>query len=361
MQPLPIDYILLGHLPVRSGNAKLTRFIKIQVELHIVKEKSQGLYHPQFERDNCGFGLMAHMDGTSSHWLVATAIGALNRMTHRGAIAADGKSGDGCGLLLKMPTPFMRTVAADAGIELAERFAVGVVFLSQEDKQAKAARQQLEQELQQEGFLVAGWRVVPTDSSACGAAARATQPQIEQIFVNCPDGSCETAFEAGLYIARRRTEKWAEAQGDTVLYLPTLSSKVIAYKGMVMPQFLPQLYPDLGDERLESSICVFHQRFATNTLPQWRLAQPFRYLAHNGEINTIRGNRNWSRARSFTFKSAQIGDMESIRPWVNMEGSDSSSLDNMLEALVAGGVDIFRAMRLLIPPRGKMSPTWMPT
>ena len=290
------------------------------------------------------------MDGATSHWLVSTAIEALGRMTHRGAIAADGKTGDGCGLLLKKPDSFLRAVASDAGMMLAEDYAVGAVFLSQSEAEAAAGRETLNKEIRAEGLEIAGWRVVPTDASACGEAARATQPQIEQIFVNRPAGMDAAEFERHLYIARRRAEKARTAAGDEVFYVPTLSAQVLSYKGMVMPEFLATFYPDLADERMESAIGVFHQRFATNTLPQWRLAQPFRYLAHNGEINTVRGNRNWARARSFTFATDKIANMDDVRPWVSMEGSDSSSLDNMLEAMLAGGIDIFRAMRLLIPP-----------
>ncbi|MBF0220248.1 MAG: glutamate synthase large subunit [Gammaproteobacteria bacterium] len=309
-----------------------------------------GLYRPEFERDNCGFGLMAHMDGQQSHWLVRTAIEALNRMTHRGAIAADGKSGDGCGLLMQMPTTFMRKVATAAGLTLESRFAVGMVFLSSDSTIANAAKAVLNDEVAREGLSVVGWRSVPTDASACGEAARATQPAIAQIFIHPAAAMSDSDFERHLYILRRRCEKRCEAAGDAVFYIPSLSSHVLSYKGMVMPEHLPLFYPDLNDADLASAICVFHQRFATNTLPQWRLAQPFRFLAHNGEINTIRGNRNWARARAYTFASPHIANMEDIRPWVSMEGSDSSSLDNMLEALIAGGMDLFRAMRLLIPP-----------
>ncbi len=314
------------------------------------KQEYTGLYHPSFEKDNCGFGLMAHMDGAPSHWLVQTSIEALGRMTHRGAIAADGKTGDGCGLLIKKPEGFLKAVASECGIELADGFGVGVVFLSRDEAVAEAGRQALAEGLEKEGLAVAGWRVVPTNSDACGESAKATQPTIEQVFVNLPAGMSAEEFEVRLYVARRRAEKAREAAADEMFYLPTLSTKVLSYKGMVMPEFLPVFYPDLGDERMETAICVFHQRFATNTLPQWRLAQPFRYLAHNGEINTVRGNRNWARARSYTFSTDAIPDMDAVRPWVSMEGSDSSSMDNMLEALMAGGVDIFRAMRLLVPP-----------
>jgi glutamate synthase (NADPH/NADH) large chain len=307
------------------------------------------LYRPEFERDNCGFGLMAHMDGKPSHWLVKTAIESLGRMTHRGAIAADGKTGDGCGLLLKKPEGFLRTVAQEAGLAVAEQFAVGMVFLNKDAALADTARKTLSAELEREGLQVAGWRVVPTDSSACGAEALKSLPQIEQIFVNAPAGMDEAAFERHLYIGRRRAEK-ALQPNDTTFYIPSLSARVLSYKGLVMPAYLPVFYQDLNDERMASAICVFHQRFSTNTWPEWRLAQPFRYLAHNGEINTIQGNRNWSIARGHKFETPLIPNMEDVRPLVSMTGSDSNSLDNMLEALLAGGMDVFRAMRLLVPP-----------
>ncbi len=309
---------------------------------------SQGLYRPEFERDNCGFGLIAQMDNQSSHWLVNTSINALARLTHRGAVAADGKSGDGCGLLMKLPVAYLREVAAEAGMTLADGFAVGMVFLNQDAVLAATARAQLETELRQEGLAIAGWRVVPIDPAACGEESLKTLPRIEQVFVNAPPDVEMARFERHLLVARRRTSR-VLMDTDPMFYVPSLSSRVISYKGLVMPANLPVFYPDLHDGRLESSICVFHQRFSTNTLPQWRLAQPFRYLAHNGEINTIRGNRNWALARGYTFKSSLL-NMQDLRPMVNMTGSDSSSLDNMLEVLLAGGVDIFRAMRLLIPP-----------
>ncbi|HID48399.1 MAG TPA: glutamate synthase large subunit, partial [Chromatiales bacterium] len=288
------------------------------------------------------------MDGTPGHWLVETAIGALARLTHRGAVAADGKTGDGCGLLLKKPDGFLRGVAAEAGFSLTEHYAAGMVFLHPDPKQADTARRTLEAELRTEGLDVAGWRGVPTDSAACGKEALRSLPVIEQIFVNAPQGMTATSFERHLYIARRRTEKAVEPNDD-YFYIPSLSSRVISYKGLVMPANLPVFYPDLNNPAMESALAVFHQRFSTNTWPQWRLAQPFRYLAHNGEINTIQGNRNWSVARGHKFETPDL-PMADVRPLVSMTGSDSNSLDNMLEALLAGGMDIFRAMRLLIPP-----------
>ncbi len=313
------------------------------------KLTAAGLYHPSFEKDSCGFGLIAHMDGADSHWLVRTAINSLARLTHRGAVAADGKTGDGCGLLMKKPDAFFRAVAQDLGIKVDESYAVGMVFLNRDERIAAASRERLTKELREQGLTVAGWRKVPTDSKACGEEALKTLPTIEQVFVNAGAGMDEVAFERRLFIARRRAEKLVGAN-DPMFYVPSLSSHVVSYKGLVMPANLPVFYTDLNDERLSSGIVVFHQRFSTNTWPEWRLAQPFRYLAHNGEINTVQGNRNWALARSYTFSSPLIPNMEDIRPLVSTTGSDSCTLDNMLEVLLAGGVDLFRAMRLLVPP-----------
>ena len=306
------------------------------------------LYSPDFEQDSCGFGLIAQMDDQPSHTLVQTAIHSLGCMTHRGAIAADGLSGDGCGLLFKKPDVFLRAAAKEAGFTLGERYAAGLVFLSQNEAARKTAKDTLTRELQAQKLAVAGFRNVPVNTSVCGQYALASLPVIEQVFVNCPDSLDEEHFERALYIARRRTEKALSA--DKVYYIPTLSSRVMSYKGLVMPENLPVFYPDLNDERFASSLIVFHQRFSTNTWPQWKLAQPFRFLAHNGEINTLQGNRNWSRAREMKFESDLIPDMADVRPIVNTDGSDSSSLDNMLEGLVMGGTGLFRAVRLLVPP-----------
>lgn len=306
------------------------------------------LYRSSFERDNCGFGLIVQMDNTASHWLVNTAIQALTRLTHRGAIAADGKTGDGCGLLLKKPDGFLRGMAKQMGVRLSDTYAVGMVFLNPNPNLALTARRCLEKHLGSKGLQVLGWRKVPVDTRACGEEALRSLPGIEQVFVNAPKGMQDAAFSRLLYTARRLTEKELEAT-DPVFYVPSLSSSVIAYKGLIMPENLPVFYQELQDPQLASSLAIFHQRFSTNTLPEWRLCQPFRHLAHNGEINTIQGNRNWSLARGHKFHSAEL-NMEEVRPLVSMTGSDSNSLDNMLEALLAGGMDIFRAMRTLIPP-----------
>ncbi|HTT03055.1 MAG TPA: glutamate synthase large subunit [Steroidobacteraceae bacterium] len=309
-----------------------------------------GLFKAAYERDSCGFGLIAHLDDEPSHWLVRTAIIALNRLTHRGAVAADGKTGDGCGLALKTPRRFLRAVAREAGISVSEKFAAGLVFLSRDASRARAARQELATQLQREGLSVAGWRILPVRPGACGSEALKTLPHIEQLFVNCAIADIDDdSFNRKLFLSRRRAEKHL-AVTDPVFYVPSLSASTIVYKGMVMPQHLAEFYPDLKDERLEASVAVFHQRFSTNTLPQWRLAHPYRYLAHNGEINTIQGNRNWALARGPLLRSPLLPDLADIQPLVALTGSDSQSLDNMLEVLLMGGLDPLHAMRILIPP-----------
>ncbi|MEO8306454.1 MAG: glutamate synthase large subunit [Pseudomonadota bacterium] len=312
-------------------------------------QNQRGLYREAFEKDSCGFGLIANLDDQPSHWLVKTAIASLNRLTHRGAIASDGKTGDGCGLMLKMPVKFLRAVAKDAGIRLTSQFGVGNVFLSTDPALAAAAKTELEQQLLREGLKCAGWRVVPIGPDACGDEAMRTIPRIEQLFVNSAEKLDEAEFNRKLFMARRRAER-AREHADPVFYLPSLSVSTIVYKGMVMPPHLVELFPDLGDERIETSVAVFHQRFSTNTLPQWKLAHPFRYLAHNGEINTIEANRSWATARGPILKTPLLPDLHSILPLVSLEGSDSQSLDNMLEVLLMGGMDVMQAMRLLMPP-----------
>ncbi|MEH6589183.1 MAG: glutamate synthase large subunit [Halioglobus sp.] len=309
---------------------------------------SAGLYRPEEFRDNCGFGLIAHTSGEASHRLLQTAIESLTCMTHRGGIAADGKTGDGCGLLLQMPDQFMRTLARESfNAQLSENFGVGQIFLSQDTALASAGRAAMESALSDQGLTALGWRVVPTDQSVCGEIALDTLPQIEQVFFDAP-GVSEQELTTKLFVARRKAEMATEA--DQSFYICSLSGRVICYKGLVMPVDLPLFYTDLGDPRLETAICVFHQRFSTNTMPLWPLAQPFRLLAHNGEINTIDGNRNWADARTAQFETDKLPNIKDIAPLVNRTGSDSSSLDNMLDVLLTGGADMPRALRMLIPP-----------
>ena len=315
----------------------------------MTNETNRGLYREAFERDGCGFGLIASLDDKPSHWLVQTAIASLNRLTHRGAIATDGKTGDGCGLLLKKPEKFLRALARDAKIKLSPRFASGLVFLHQDAALAEAARTELKTQLERESLGVAGWRVLPTTPEACGPEALKTLPRIEQLFVNCRIADIDDAsFNRKLFLARRRAEK--QLASDPMFYVPSLSASTIVYKGMVMPQHLAEFYLDLADPRLEASVAVFHQRFSTNTLPQWRLAHPYRFVAHNGEINTIEGNRQWALARASVLRSPLLPDLTDIMPLVSLTGSDSQSLDNMVELLLMGGLDMMHALRLLIPP-----------
>ena len=311
------------------------------------------LYNQHHEKDNCGFGLIAHIEGQPSHKVVRTAIHGLARMQHRGAILSDGKTGDGCGLLMQKPDRFFRLVAEDAGWRLAANYAVGMLFLSQDGAEAQASRKIVEEELAEETLYVLGWREVPIDTSVLGEIALSSLPRIEQVFVNAPAGWTKIDLERRLYMVRRRIEK--RVQDDT-FYVCSFSNQVNIYKGLCMPKDLPRFYLDLADIRMETAICLFHQRFSTNTVPRWPLAQPFRHLAHNGEINTIEGNRQWAKARSYKFKTPLIPDLQDAAPFVNVTGSDSSSLDNMLELFLVGGMDIVRAMRLLVPPAWQNNP-----
>lgn len=306
------------------------------------------LYQPDVFKDNCGFGLIAHTHGEASHDLVQTAIHSLSCMTHRGGVAADGKTGDGCGLLIATPKVFFKKIASDNGFTLNEIFAVGTVFVNLDKALAQHSQDTLSQAIEAQGLLVAGWRDVPVDLSIVGDIARESLPGFKQILVNCPINMDEATFNRKLFVARRKAE--IELKDDPLFYVTSLTSQMVIYKGLVMPADLPAFFLDLQDERLASHIVVFHQRFSTNTLPRWPLAQPFRYLAHNGELNTIDGNRDWAVARTPKFVTDLIPELQQLQPLVNRVGSDSSSLDNMLEVLVSGGMDLFRALSILVPP-----------
>lgn len=309
------------------------------------------LCHPGEFKDNCGFGLIAHMDGKPSHRLLNTAIEALGCMTHRGGIAADGKTGDGCGLLIQKPDHFFRAVLLEEQqVELPEQYGVGMIFLNPDDAVAAKQRHVFIELASEYSLKMVVWRTVPIDKRVCGQLALEDLPLIEQVFFVAAGDECldDAEFNRRLFYIRRKAE--IAHQQDHHFYIVSLSTTVVAYKGLVMPVDLPVFFQDLSDQRLATAICVFHQRFSTNTLPRWQLAQPFRLLAHNGEINTIMGNRNWAEARTSKFKTDLLPDLESIAPLVNRTGSDSSSLDNMLELMLAGGVDLFRALRMLIPP-----------
>jgi glutamate synthase (NADPH/NADH) large chain len=306
-----------------------------------------GLHSPDFERDSCGFGLIANLDDRPSAALVQAGLRALARLTHRGAVGADGLSGDGCGLLIRRPQAFLAAVAAEAGIAFDGNDACGTVFLPDDDARAAAARGALAQALSARGLVLSGWREVPVSRADCGEIALRGLPRIEQLFVRAPAGLDAVGFERELFLARRAAEQ--QLAGEPAFYVVTLSAATLGYKAMVLPDALPRVFPDLARPELASSVVVFHQRFSTNTAPAWKLAQPFRLLAHNGEINTIEGNRHWARARAAHWRSPQL-DLAALTPLVSEHGSDSQSLDNMLELLLAGGMDLLQAIRILVPP-----------
>ncbi len=292
---------------------------------------------------------MASLDQKASHWLVKTSIYSLTRLSHRGAVAQDGKTGDGCGILVAKPDKFFRNLAKDAKVNLAKNYAVAVLFLNQNRSLASSAIARLTKELRELKLELAWERVVPIDPSACGEDASHTLPVIVQVFVNAPDNLDEDEFERKLFVARRKTELALEEK-DSSFYIASFSSKLVSYKGMIMPNYLTVFYPDLIDERFESALCLYHQRFSTNTFPEWRLAQPFRLLAHNGEINTVNGNRNWSSSRESKYSTPLIPNFQELLPLVSKDGSDSMSLDNILESLIVTGVNLLQAIRILVPP-----------
>ena len=307
-----------------------------------------GLYSPYFEKDSCGFGLIANMDDKPSHWVIQTSIKALQRLTHRGAIADDGKTSDGCGILIKKPDLFCKKVSQSMNISLKKNYCFGTIFLNKDTKEQKKAKETLLFQLRKQGLVVEGWRKVPINKKVCGKEALKNIPDIQQIIVTADDDVLENDFEKKLYVARIQSEKILDS--DKVFYISSLSSKVISYKGLIISDNIKDFYSDLNDKNMKSSLCVFHQRFSTNTLPQWKLAQPFRYLAHNGEINTIQGNRHWYFARRNKLNIDSLPELEKLHPLISEKDSDSCTLDNMLELLLAGDMGIFRAMRTLMPP-----------
>lgn len=318
----------------------------------------KGLYNPEFEHDNCGLGLIAQLDNKPSKKIITLAIQSLGCLTHRGGLAADGVTGDGCGLLMQKPDAFLRRIAKENwGINLPDIYAVGMIFLSQDTKLRANEQRYLEDALTQRNISLVGWRDVNVNQEVLGDQARQSEPVIRQLFVTAnhqkkSDKIDEEAFNRQLFLARRLTEIRIHQQHDlhSQFYIASLHSRTIIYKGLVLPEDLPRFYLDMAEEDFASAMCSCHQRFSTNTLPSWHLAQPFRYLAHNGELNTIRGNRNWARSRTPLFENKYIPEITQLEPIVAQQGSDSSTLDNMLEVLVMGGLSPIKALRLLKPP-----------
>ena len=309
------------------------------------------LYDPAFERDACGVGLVVDTKGRASRDIVERAIAGLVNLTHRGGVGADSRTGDGAGILTQIPVEIFADDLArlgHGGLGQGE-FAVAMVFLPQDASLAEQARTSLTGTLAARGLEVIGWRAVPIDTSVLGHIAAATQPQIEQLLIKKPAEREAEAFERDLMLARRAGERAWQAAGIADAFVTSLSARTIIYKGFCLPEDLAGFYLDLRDERFTSAIALFHQRYSTNTLPTWAMAQPFRFLAHNGEINTVQGNRHWMMARASTLEYADGVRGDELEPIVSLTGSDSLSLDNVLELLYHSGRSLPHALMMLVP------------
>ena len=310
-------------------------------------------YSPADERDACGVGLVCALDGKPRREVVELAITALKSVWHRGAVDADGKTGDGAGVLLSVPQDFFADQVTRIGHVLRPGpIAVGQVFLPRNDLGAQeAARTIVEAEALRFGFYIYGWRQVPVDTSVIGEKANATRPEIEQIMLSPPPGLTGEALERALFLCRKRIEKRVAAAGIQHFYLCSFSARQLIYKGMFLAQHIDEFYPDLRDERFAAAVAIFHQRYSTNTFPEWRLAQPFRMLAHNGEINTKKGNVNWMKSHEIRMAADAFGEMgDDVKPVIqDPHGSDSMALDNTFEVLVRAGRDAPMAKALLMP------------
>ena len=311
-------------------------------------------YEPSSEKDACGVGLVAAIDGKPRREVVELAIKSLKNVAHRGAVDPDGLSGDGAGLMVEAPQAFFAEQVRVIGQTLRPGpIAIGQIFLPRTDLGAQdRARAIVETEVLRAGFTIYGWRQTPIDLSVVGSKADATRPEIEQIMLAAPadliaDGE---ALERELYLIRRRIESAVIAESVPGFYICSLSARSLIYKGMVRAELLDQLYPDLLDPTFHAAYAIFHQRYSTNTFPEWRLAQPFRMLAHNGEINTLKGNLNWMRSHEIRMTAQAFGDHdEAVKPVVQPGGSDSAALDNVFEVLVRAGRPAPMAKALLIP------------
>ena len=311
-----------------------------------------GIYNPQMEHDNCGVGFIASVDGQPNRAVVEAAIEALESIWHRGAVDADGMTGDGAGIHIAIPRDFFiehiaRTGHKDDGGKLA----VGMVFLPRQDlSEQETCRCIVEQEILAMGYAIYGWRQVPTDTKALGQKAMATRPEIEQIMFSMPVELSQEEAERQLFVIRRRIEKAVLQAQVTDFYVCSLSTRSIIYKGMFLAEQVTAFYPDLLDKRFVSNFAVYHQRYSTNTFPTWRLAQPFRVLAHNGEINTIRGNMNWMACHEDRMQSGLFGDaIDDIKPVIAKGSSDSAALDSVFELMLHGGRDLPMVKSMMIP------------
>ncbi|CAK0772716.1 glutamate synthase subunit GltB [Gammaproteobacteria bacterium] len=327
--------------------------------------KTEGLYDPWFEHDSCGVGFIANLKGSKNHWIVAKGIEILENMVHRGAVGAEKNSGDGAGILTQIPHEFFVKVCADLDIVLPApgEYAVGMVFLppaADSDSGCGECRRILEQCVQDSGQEVLGWRRVPTVDQTLGESVIAVEPDIHQIFIKRGKDTVDPdVFERKLYVIRKSAEHQihaSRADGAKHFYIPSLSYKTICYKGMLTPDQLSNYYPDLIDQRFISALALVHSRFSTNTFPSWRLAHPFRFLAHNGEINTLRGNINWMCARETLLESDLFtpDEIKKLLPLIDETQSDSAILDNVVELLTLSGRSLPHVMMMLIPEAWSM-------
>ena len=315
----------------------------------------QGLYHPRNEHDACGMGLVASIKGEKSHDIIRKGLEVLINLTHRGAAGCDPETGDGAGILIQIPHVFFARECGELGIQLPGPGAYGVamVFLPVDKHSRLQCEGVFERIAQAKGLKVLGWRDTPVNGDAIGREARASQPYIEQFFVARPDGMDEEAFERALYLVRRGTENEMAAsdiEGKDDFYIPSFSCRTIIYKGLMLAPQIEKFYFELANPLVTSALCLVHQRFSTNTFPSWKLAHPYRYVAHNGEINTIRGNISWMNARQSVLDSPLHGDkIKELFPVVTPDGSDSGSLDNAVEFLFQSGRSLPHVMAMLIP------------
>ncbi len=316
----------------------------------------RGLYDPWFEHDACGVGFVVHIKGQKSHRIIEQGLQVLLNLSHRGACGCEVNTGDGAGILLQMPDRFLRKVAGQVGVRLPAygQYGVGMIFLPPDPGQRKNCERLFEVIVAEEGQEVLGWRTVPTNNSMLGDTARASEPYMRQVFIRRSSNLADPlAFERKLYVIRKRAVaeiRNSGLKGSHYWYSASLSHRTLVYKGMLTPEQLPQYYPDLLDPDLESALALVHSRFSTNTFPSWERGHPYRYVAHNGEINTLRGNINWMHARQAMFKSELFGDdIKAILPIINTNGSDSAMFDNCLELLVLAGRSLPHAVMMMIP------------
>ncbi|RMH67381.1 MAG: glutamate synthase large subunit [Bacteroidetes bacterium] len=321
-----------------------------------MSRSSSSLYDPAFEHDACGVGFVCQMDGTKSHDIIRKGLAILENLEHRGACGCDEATGDGAGILMQLPHRFFQHVCAGLGFTLPEEgaYGVGTLFLPKDEAQAAALRARFEELTRAEGLPLLGWRRVPVRSEHVGPAALLREPSMWQVFVGRTEAQPDlAAFERKLYVLRKVAEHAIEGSdlpGRDQFYIPTLSARTLVYKGMLTTFQVDRYFPDLSDPRMESALAMVHSRFSTNTFPRWRLAQPFRFLCHNGEINTLRGNRNWMNARQELFESDLFGeDMEKLFPILEADVSDSASLDNAVELLYHTGRELPHVIMMLIP------------